>query len=126
MQNASYVVTAFASMALASVRGGPEFTPFRGRARLLPGAQSRARAAYFADGGRRTPDAVAVSASVSVTASVSLSAAVSASAGTAWAAVSVAAAVAVSASVSVRRARGNRLTRGNRQRRDNIIQAVRP
>jgi len=50
MQNASYVVTAFASMALASVR-----------ARLLPGAQSRARAAYFADGGRRTPDAVAVS-----------------------------------------------------------------
>ena len=97
MQNASYVVTAFASMALASVRGGPEFTPFRGRARLLPGAQSRARAAYFADGGRRTPDAVAVSASVSVAASVavsaavSLSAAVSASTDTAWAAVSVSA-----------------------------------
>src|SRR6185312_8715242 len=38
--------------------------------------QSRARAAYFADGGRRTPDAVAVSASVSVSASVFVAAAV--------------------------------------------------
>ena len=77
MQNASYVVIEFASMPPASVGGGPGFTPVRGRARLLPGGQSRARAAYFADGGRRTPDAVAVSASVSVAASVSLSAAVS-------------------------------------------------
>src|SRR5689334_25085654 len=100
MQNASYVVIESASMHVTFVGGGSGFTPFHGRARLLPGGQSRARAAYFADGGRRTPDAVAVSASVAVAASVSLSAAVSASAGSASAG-SASAAVAASASVSV-------------------------
>ena len=73
MQNASYVVIEFASMPLAPVGGGPGFTPFRGRARLLPGGQSQARTAYFADGGRRTPAAVAVWVAVSVAASVSAS-----------------------------------------------------
>jgi len=53
MQNASYVVIEFASMALAPVRGGLGFTPFRGRPGCFPVGRA-GPAAYFADGGRRT------------------------------------------------------------------------